>query len=99
MMKHVYRNLKLDNGEQNSNSILISYFIYGRGNEIQRSNMGVLRSLLQNTLPKCQKTLEELAEVFENRNLTRGNCGEKWNWLEDELKNYLESALFFASTL
>ena len=67
------------------NSTTLSYFFNGRGTDIQRTLLGMYRSLLHQLLSRNIDQLPNLTSTYVTRNNTRGPIGEAWNWQEKEL--------------
>src|SRR4051812_35877953 len=49
------------------NSALLSFFFHGRGAELQRTPLGLIRSLLHQLLPDDPDSLPDLVETFGRR--------------------------------
>ena len=73
--------------------VVASFFFHGRGDEIQKTPLGLYRSLLNQILPLVPSALIKLTSTFRERCLTKGRPGKKWNWAAGELKEFLASTL------
>ena len=83
----------LDNHEVGAGDLVLSFFFHGRGDELQRSPLGFLRSLLHQILGKAPDSLAGLVDTFEERYNEMGNPGDEWNWKQKELQHFVESSL------
>lgn len=74
-----------------------TFFIHGRGNEIQKSPRGLYRSILHQILPNSPGLMIELTEEYVKNNELKGKFEEKWSWTEDELREFFIHAVLQAS--
>ena len=77
--------------------ICASFFFYGGGTLIQKSPLGLLRSLLHQIVQQAPSLLLKLTQIFERRCDTDGMFGEKWVWHERELQEFFEFAVVEAA--
>ncbi|KAI9892636.1 MAG: hypothetical protein M1814_001329 [Vezdaea aestivalis] len=70
--------------------LLISFFFHGSGSEIQRSPLGLLRSLLHQLLPQTPDLLRDFNSIYQRRCDTEGQFEEKWKWDVSELKKFIK---------
>ncbi|KAM5342890.1 hypothetical protein ACJ41O_013856 [Fusarium nematophilum] len=70
-----------------------AFFFHGRGHELQRSPLGLLRSLLHQLLSRVPGALGDLVDYFDAKRKSMGEPGEKWQWYLQSLQKYLQSAL------
>ncbi|KAI8626567.1 ankyrin repeat-containing protein [Xylariaceae sp. FL1651] len=75
------------------NVITISFFFHGRGHELQRTPLGLFRSLLHQLLNRVPGALPDLVDKFEELQKTVGSPGEKWHWHQEQLRHFLETSL------
>lgn len=80
-----YLSNTLMNDESSDDYILASFFIYGQGERMQRSKLGILRSLLHQILPQLPEHLSILTKKFVEREKTR----KDWVWSQEELMEVL----------
>lgn len=73
--------------------LTISFFFHGRGAEIQKTPLGLYRSLLYQLLGRFPNTLSDVVQLFRSRCEGMGKPGEKWNWHTQELRDFVESCL------
>ncbi|SPO05328.1 uncharacterized protein DNG_08015 [Cephalotrichum gorgonifer] len=90
LLKHALRQVPLlyKDGTQ-----AISFFFHGRGNELQRTPLGLFRSILHNLLNRFPGTHPDLIAYFEEKERTVGKPEEKWNWDVQTLQRFIESAI------
>ncbi|TLD10694.1 hypothetical protein PgNI_05313 [Pyricularia grisea] len=75
------------------NNINLVFFFHDRGGNLQKTPLGLWRSLLHCLLSKHAEALAALVETYDEKTKERGPCGEKWDWYESELWLHLVSAL------
>ncbi|KAL8364666.1 hypothetical protein RB595_003784 [Gaeumannomyces hyphopodioides] len=86
----------LDNGAMSSagkTTLVLSFFFHGRGHELQRTPLGLYRSLLHQALSQIPDALPDLVDAFEKNRKEFGQPGEKWQWHPNELRRFFESSL------
>ena len=74
-------------------ALILSFFFHGRGDELQRTPLGLWRSLLHQLLRQAPGTLRNLVSEFETKCKHYGNPGEDWHWHEGELRDLFKSSL------
>lgn len=92
LMKHIVKANKDDHS-----GFLISYFITGRGSDIQKTPSGVYRALLHQVFDHYPKLCSKFASQYHERQKTVGDYGKKWTWHDTEVKAYLTNAILLAS--
>ncbi|KAH0551025.1 hypothetical protein GP486_007618, partial [Trichoglossum hirsutum] len=73
--------------------LLISFFFHGRGAELQKTPLGLFRSILYQLLDKVPDLLSDFVQTFRKKCDTIGKPGEKWDWHLADLEGGFE-ALF-----
>jgi len=73
------------------NDIVASFFVHGRGTQLQKSPAGLYRSILHQILTKAEILRTQLTELYLIKQDTQGECGKAWNWHEKELLEFLET--------
>ncbi|KAL8365058.1 hypothetical protein RB595_004057 [Gaeumannomyces hyphopodioides] len=76
-----------------TDTLAFSFFIHGRGHELQRTPLGLFRSLLYQILSTVPGALRDLIDSFEHKQKTVGEPGEKWQWSLQPLQAFLKSSL------
>ncbi|GKU07361.1 unnamed protein product, partial [Fusarium langsethiae] len=76
-----------------SDTLVFSFFFHGRGHELQRTPIGLFRSLLHQLLKCVPGAVPDLIKYFEDKRATEGEPGEKWQWHLQPLKDFLKSSL------
>ncbi|RYO96491.1 hypothetical protein DL765_011580 [Monosporascus sp. GIB2] len=74
-------------------TLAFSFFFHGRGHELQRTPLGLFRSLLHELLRRVPGALPDLIDHFEEKRKTEGEPGEKWQWHLQPLQGFLKSSL------
>lgn len=96
LMRHIAEEKR----KQVSNSCketVATFFIHGRGSEIQKSPRGLYRSILHQILQTSPVLMAELTEEYVKNNEPKGKFEEKWSWTEDELREFFIHAVLQAS--
>ena len=84
----------LEAAKQNDEGlILASFFFHGRGSLIQKSSLGLFRSLLHQILQQSPRLLTEFASLYRQRCDTEGQNGQKWDWRERDLQQFFISRI------
>ncbi|KAJ4249835.1 hypothetical protein NW762_012178 [Fusarium torreyae] len=91
LLKHALGRVQA--GKIRDNAIILSFFFHGRGVELQRTSLGLFRSLLHQLLRIVPDAVLELVYTYEERCKNMGDHGEKWQWHENELQRYFRSSL------
>src|SRR5271155_1763148 len=88
LLKYALRELNRELKQQPSPKKLVvaSFFFHGRGAPIQKTPLGLFRSLLHQILSQIPDWLSE----FRSRYKTRCEIEEKWEWHERELQDFLK---------
>ncbi|KAF5257312.1 hypothetical protein FOXYS1_12164, partial [Fusarium oxysporum] len=73
-------------------ALIFSFFFHGRGTELQRTPLGLFRSLLYQ-LREVPDALSDLVATFQQRCETIGKPGEQWQWHPRELQRFFELSL------
>ncbi|KAF9781969.1 hypothetical protein IL306_012090, partial [Fusarium sp. DS 682] len=76
-----------------TDTLAFSFFFHGRGHELQRTLLGLFRSLLHQLLCRVPGALPDLIENFEEKSKTVGEPGEKWQWHLQPLQAFLKLSL------
>ena len=77
--------------QNNEGVTLASFFFHGRGSLIQKSPLGLFRSLLHQILQQIPSLLTTFASLFRQRCDTEGQNGQKWDWRERDLQDFFSS--------
>jgi ankyrin repeat protein len=73
--------------------VVASFFFNGRGDYLEKTPLGLFRSLLNQILPYFPDQLERLSSEFQKNCDTKGPVGEKWNWTLGHLQDCFASIL------
>ncbi|KAH6973908.1 hypothetical protein EDB80DRAFT_347602 [Ilyonectria destructans] len=76
-----------------TNTLTFSFFFHGRSHKLQRTPLGLFRSLLHQLLKCVPGALPDLINHFEDKEKTEGKPGEKWQWHLQPLQAFLKSSL------
>ncbi|KAF4338216.1 ankyrin repeat-containing protein [Fusarium beomiforme] len=74
-------------------AFILSFFFHGRGSELQKTPLGLFRSLLHQLLRQFPETLSDLVDTFQQRCEFVGKPGEQWQWHLHELQRFFKSSL------
>ncbi|KAK3896603.1 hypothetical protein C8A05DRAFT_48407 [Staphylotrichum tortipilum] len=83
----------LDRRGVRDSALILSFFFHGRGDELQRTPLGLFRSLLHQVFAQAPDALQDLVSKFETKLKQYGEPGKDWYWHEGELRPFLESSL------
>ena len=87
LIKHVFRGAEQ---VRSGDAALASFFFHGRGAPIQKSIIGLFRSILHQLLQQFPELLKEFSCLHRKRTEREGQCGVKWDWHEKELQNFFK---------
>ena len=79
--------------EGRDQTVIASFFFNARGSPLERTPIGLYRSLLHQLLRFAPDQLSKLAAIYKERCQLRGEVEMKWNWHEGELKDWLSDLL------
>ena len=85
MMKFILNNSQ----RKMKNKLIISFFFNARGENLEKSTIGMYRSLLVQLLER----MPELQYVFESMGFTTYNSSNNYQWSVEQLKELFESAI------
>lgn len=71
------------------NVIIATFFFHGRGAPLQKTKLGLFRSLLNQLLVRVPGILSRLGSIYEERCKTAGDAGKRWDWTEGELRRFI----------
>ena len=87
----------LDNVERapsfRDEDLVLSFFFHGRGNELQKTPLGLFRSLLHQILSHVPDALPNLVANFQNWYDTIRKDGQEYKWHLPELQRFFKSSL------
>jgi ankyrin repeat protein len=70
--------------------VFASFFFHARGSVLQKSPLGLFRSLLHQILQQVPELLLKFSSIFQKRCETQGKIGEKWHWHERDLEDFFK---------
>ncbi|KAF5583304.1 ankyrin repeat-containing protein [Fusarium subglutinans] len=73
--------------------LIMSFFFHGRGDGLQKSPLGLFRSLLHQLLSEMPDALGNLVNTFQQRRDGIGKPGAAWDWELDELQNVFKCSI------
>lgn len=91
--KSTLMNHALDLSKRRSECLLVSFFFDGAGAALQRSQLGLYRSLLHQILARVPQLRDQFAFSFGERWTTRGIPGKAWDWEVKELQDFLKHSV------
>ncbi|KLU84520.1 hypothetical protein MAPG_03561 [Magnaporthiopsis poae ATCC 64411] len=86
----------LDNGavpKAGNTTVVLSFFFHDRGHELERTPLGLYRSLLHQLLSQMPNALPDLVDTFEKNRKEIGQPGEGWHWHREQLQRFFELSL------
>jgi ankyrin repeat protein len=72
--------------------IIVAFFFNARGSHLEKSPLGLFRSVLHQILQRDHQLLTEMLQDFEEKERTRGKSGGQWEWHLTELQYFLKLA-------
>jgi hypothetical protein len=87
-MKEAFKRCQAD--AIKSPKLVAAFFFNGRGNEIEKSPYGLIRSLLHQLLQENAIMRTELVEIYRKRCELQG---KDWQWTQEELQSFMRSRL------
>jgi ankyrin repeat protein len=88
LMRHAV--VMIENQKRQANLVVASFFFHGRGSLIQKSPLGLFKSLLLQLLPQIPELLLLFSSLFEKRCETGGEFGTAWDWKERDLQDFFK---------
>ncbi|KAI0123435.1 hypothetical protein BJ170DRAFT_660272, partial [Xylariales sp. AK1849] len=83
----------LENHEGRDHALVLSFFFHNRGHELQKTPLGLFRSLVHQVLGQAPSALSNLVDAFEKKCKEIGEPGDKWQWHHEELHRFFKSSL------
>ncbi|KAH9204318.1 hypothetical protein DL95DRAFT_248121, partial [Leptodontidium sp. 2 PMI_412] len=74
-------------------NIQLSFFLHGRGTSLQKSRLGMYRSLLHQLLRRAPVAQAKFRQAFQERTSSQGVAGEYWSWHTNEIRAFFMSAV------
>lgn len=93
LLKYAFQAMKRDEHLPSNSIVALSFFFHGRGTEIQRTPLGLFRSLQHEFLQRFPRPLANVVGTFKSRYQNMGEPGEKWHWHPQELQDFIEMSL------
>jgi ankyrin repeat protein len=72
--------------------IIAAFFFNARGSRLEKSPLGLFRSVLHQILQQDHQLLTEIFEDFKEKGRTRGKSGRQWEWHLGELQYFFKLA-------
>ena len=76
----------------NGGTLVVSFYFHGRGTDLQKSIVGLLRSLLHELLLRSRYLRCKFEPLFKSKRMIQGQPGPDWVWHAGELQDLLETA-------
>ncbi|KAK3378980.1 hypothetical protein B0T24DRAFT_610459 [Lasiosphaeria ovina] len=92
LLKHA-RKYVTETPKVGDRALVLSFYFHGRGAEIQKTPLGLFRSLLHQILRQVPDVLSNLVDTFDKRLKEKGNSPDRWEWHLNELWDFFESSL------
>lgn len=75
-------------------ALILSFFFHARGAELQKTTLGLYRSLLHQLLRHAPHAIpDDLLTSFKDKKEKMGEPGEGWHWHWRELRDFFQAAL------
>lgn len=92
LLRHALHNVNIGQREK-SETLKLSYFFHNRGSDLQKTPLGLFRSLLHQLLKQIPKEMNDVSSFFERQCKTIGKEGEDWQWHPRELQSLFELSI------
>ncbi|KAL8349695.1 hypothetical protein RB598_005185 [Gaeumannomyces tritici] len=92
LLKHAF-NHRTRASASRKDTVVLSFFFHARGDELQKSPLGLFRSLLHQVLGVAPDAVSDLVEAFDKKNQQMGEAGTEWQWNWNELHDIFEASL------
>lgn len=96
LMKYALREC-IQEAARQTDVLIASFFFHGRGSPLQKSPLGMFRSLLHQVLEQDTQSCIELTSIFKNKCNKQDNPGQSVDWQETELQEHLSNFLLCVS--
>ena len=83
----------------NGDKLVLSFYFHGRGTHLQKTFIGLLRSLLHQLLMRSRSLRSRFESVFKSKQMVQGQPGLDWVWHVRELQDLLAAAFEEVVTL
>ncbi|KAH0538139.1 hypothetical protein FGG08_005247 [Glutinoglossum americanum] len=93
VLKYALQAMEQDEPLPPNKLVTLSFFFHCRGAEIQRTPLGLFRSLLHQLLGRFPGPPADVVQTFKDRSQSMGKPGEKWNRRPQELQGFVETSL------
>ena len=84
-MKHI---IALDKTKEGQDKVTACFFFHGRGTDIQKTTLGLFRSILHQILIQRPEVCQDLSSIFKDQCDRQGRVGEQWSWHENDLQDF-----------
>jgi ankyrin repeat protein len=93
LLKSTLEKFRRQRGLDQEKLLILDFFFHGRGHELQKTPLGLYRSLVHQILHKLPGALPDLVKKFGELRSTVGSPGDKWNWHQEQLRGFLKTSL------
>jgi len=94
LLAFVYRTLQ--DGSPSQPDLRLEFFFHGRGEKLQKTSIGMFRSLVYQMFIRDRSIREPLRHLF-NDKVKYGDVGTGWEWQPLELQSLLSDAILMAA--
>ncbi|KAL8389270.1 hypothetical protein RB599_011058 [Gaeumannomyces hyphopodioides] len=92
LLKHALNHRMQVSGSRKG-TVVLSFFFHARGDALQKSPLGLFRSLLHQVLGEAPDVVSDLVKAFDKKSQQMGEAGTKWQWNWNELHDIFEVSL------
>ncbi|KAM4066694.1 ankyrin repeats (3 copies) domain-containing protein [Hirsutella rhossiliensis] len=90
LLRYAYDKMKSNIRKED---LILNFFFHGRGADLQKTPLGLIRSLLHQVLEQVPGALQDLVAKHKQRCDSVGKEGDKWHWHANELQRFFRSSL------
>jgi len=88
LMRHAVA--MIERQKRQANLVIASFFFHGRGSLIQKSPLGLFKSLLHQILQQIPELLLLFSSLFKKRREIEAQFGTVWDWKERDLQDFFK---------
>ena len=94
-----YALASMEKQQPRDRSIVASFFFHGRGALIQRSPLGLFKSLLHQILQHVPRLLIAFHSLFKKKCDAEGGFGQNWDWQDRDLQDFFKHHVLDAAKI
>ena len=97
LLEYALRNQSMLHAEDHDRHLVLSFFFTARGNELQKTSIGLFRSIAHQLVNAEPISATLLVQTYAQKSKTVGEHGKEWTWTLRELQDLILKCLERAS--